>query len=383
MKKWILVFFGMLVLSCSILCPIYAQGNHPSEALEEEAVFDENTSDGSDQAAPSVNQLQDIKQKFNLKLYLDVMYEDSLGEEEDASLREANEPSFSTNHTYLMLQSAPTDRLRVGFDIQFSTFYEIEYYPIPSLSFKAGKIILPFGDYKYHPIYGGKVYSIQNDLFPNWFTDYGISFTHRFLDTDYVSLKYDLFTSNGFKDSSDGDLNLNGIGFAIDNNRKKMLGGRLQTTWLGRYNITGSGLQDYWSDDGEATLTMWALDISTGGGLMDLPVLRDIDIKVGYLDKHVENDDASNDALREYDGFGSHFEISTKPTEWLKLVFRLGEVDPNENVQDKMDQRNYNVHSIIYFEEYLEFWAMYQKNEEKYVDEIENDYVALKIVLNY
>ena len=48
-----------------------------------------------------------------------------------------------------------------------------------------------------------------------------------------------------------------------------------------------------------------------------------------------------------------------------------------------MDQRNFNIHSIYYLEEYLEIWAMYQRNQEKYVEEIDNDYLAFKVVLNY
>jgi hypothetical protein len=87
--------------------------------------------------------------------------------------------------------------------------------------------------------------------------------------------------------------------------------------------------------------------------------------------------------IREYDGFGSHVELSAKPLKWLEIAFRAGEVDPNENVQDKMDQRNYNVRSTFYLEKYLELWAMFQRNEEKYVDEIDNDYIALKVILSY
>jgi hypothetical protein len=176
---------------------------------------------------------------------------------------------------------------------------------------------------------------------------------------------------------------MNVIGFDSDNNSEKAFGGRVKTTWFGRYNVTASGMFDHWSDDGEATLGLWALDFSTNDGLADLPILNHVDLKLGYLDKHVENSNVSNAVLREYDGFGSHIELSTKPADWLKIAFRMGEVDPNENVRDKMDQRNYNIHGIFYLEEYLELWAIYQRNQEKYVDEIDNDYLAFKVVLNY
>jgi hypothetical protein len=384
MKRLSLAIGGMLTLFSLTMLPAYAQNLQQRADFEEaEAVFDDDSAATEEMTAHHGMSLQDIKQKFNLKLYLDVMYEESLGDSEEYAFRETEAPSFSTNHTYLMLQASPTDKLRVGFDIQFDYFYEIEYFPAPTLSFKAGKIFLPFGDFNYHPIYGGKVYSLDNDLFPNWLTDYGIAFGHRLLDTDRVSLNYELFVSNGFQEYSAGYLDMNVIGFDSDNNSEKAFGGRMKTTWFGRYNVTASGMLDHWSDDGEATLGLWALDFSTNDGLADLPILSHVDLKLGYLNKHVENDNASNAVLRDYDGFGSHIELSTKPVDWLKIAFRMGEVDPNENIRDQMDQRNYNVHGIFYLEECLELWAIYQQNQEKYVDEIDNDYLALKVVLNY
>jgi hypothetical protein len=355
----------------------------PAEFEEEQAVFDEETADEQGHASDADRLFQGIKQKFNLKLYLDFMYEESLGESDDSEVRETDKPSFSKNHSYLMLHASPTDKISVGFDVQFSHFYEIEYFPVSNLSLKVGKIFLPFGDYHYHPVYGGKVFSVDNDLFPNWFTDFGMAMGHRLLDSDYVSLNYDLFVSNGFRDSSNGDLNMNAIGFSSDNNSEKAVGGRMRSTWFGRYNVTASGMYDRWSDNGDASLGLWALDFSTVSGILDWPVLKRVNMRLGYLDKHVENYDTTDVFIRNYKGFGSHLELFTKPLDWLKIGFRVGEVDPNENIQDKMDQRNYNIHGVFYLEKYLEFWAIFQRNEEKYVDEIENDYLALKVVLNY
>lgn len=384
MKKIIITFGGLFALANLAIHPVFAQEHQPDQQVEEEqAVFDEETSDHGEDASETGRMFQDVKDKFNLKLYLDFMYEQSLGDDEDSELRETDEPSFSSNHSYLLLQASPTDKLRVGFDVQFTHYYEIEYFPMPLVSFKVGKIFLPFGDYKYHPIYGGKVFGVRNDLFPNWFTDYGVAFGHHLLDTDYLSVNYQIFASNGFRDGSDGDLNMNAIGSASDNNSEKAYGGRMKTTWFGRYNLTASGMYDHWADNGRATLELWALDLTTSSGIVDWPVLRHINLKLGYLDKHVENDNTADALIRGYDGFGSHLELSAKLLDWLKVALRVGEVDPNENVQDKMDQRNYNVHSVVYLEKYLELWAMYQRNEEKYVDEIDNDYVALKVVLNY
>ncbi|MGD8846093.1 MAG: hypothetical protein PVI54_11305, partial [Desulfobacteraceae bacterium] len=154
---------------------------------------------------------------------------------------------------------------------------------------------------------------------------------------------------------------------------------------LGRYNLTGSAMFDQWSDADapDGTLLLWAADLSTTSGIVDLPLLNRMNLKVGYLGKHVENDSAEVTALQDYDGAGVHLELSAKPLQWLKLAFRMGGVDANDNIKDKMDQRNYNLSAIFSVDEHLDLWAMYQQNQERYVDEIDNDYFALKAVLQY
>ncbi|MCP4746281.1 MAG: porin [Desulfobacteraceae bacterium] len=383
MKKllWLigLIFVFILLMETTILF-----GNNQARAQENEQEADFNDDDSAEGSSDTQKLLSELKQKFNLKLYLDFMYEQSIGDSENSSTqREVDEPTFSSNHSYLLLNASPSDKLRVGFDIQFRHYYEIEYFPIPSLSFKVGKIYLPFGDFKYHPIYGGKVYSLDNDLFPNWFTDYGIAFGHKLLDTDSFSLNYDFFTSNGFQRGSDGDVNMNTIGFSNDNNSDKAYGGRIKATFWGNYNVTASGMTDRFSNDGQASLTLWAADFSTNSGIFRLPFFNRINLRLGYIDKHIENEAVSDSFLQDYDGFGSHLELSIKAANWLKLSFRAGEVDPNDKVQDIMDQRNYNAHAIFYLEKYLELWTIYQINEEKYVDEVDNDYLALKVVMNF
>ena len=112
-----LVFGGLLALFYLAAQPAYAQNfEQQANFEEEEAVFDEEAveSDGH----PSGNDmLLDMKQKYNFKLYLDFMYEESLGDDENFAFRETENPSFSSNHTYLLLQAAPTEKLRVGFDV--------------------------------------------------------------------------------------------------------------------------------------------------------------------------------------------------------------------------------------------------------------------------
>lgn len=349
---------------------------------ESEASFEERSTGaggGNDEIARLMRQAKD---KFNIKLYLDFMYEQSLGEDENTALRDAENGSFTNNHSYLLITANPTEKLRIGFDIQFNEYYEIEYAVTPTFFVKGGLIFLPFGDFKYHAAYGGKVYSINNDLFPNWFTDYGMAIEHDLLDTDNFHLRYGAFISNGFQEGL-GDVNMNTIGYSSDNNDDKAIGGRIKGTVFGGYSATASAMFDTWADDGSGTLRLYAFDLATVRGLANLPLLRNINLKLGYLDNHVENSATTDPNLAEYNAYGLNGELSIKTTDWLKLAFRAGEVDPNENIDDEMDQRNYSGIAIFSVDEHLHFWAMYQRNEEKYVDEIENDYVMVKAIVEF
>ncbi len=350
---------------------------------ESEAAFDEEPA-GSEGAGHAImRRVTEARDKFNIKLYMDFMYEQSFGGDEDSAIKDPRYESFSSNHTYLLISANPTEELRVGFDISFDEYFEIEYALTPRLFVKGGLIFLPFGDFRYHAIYGGKVYGIDNDLFPNWFTDYGIGMEHDVLDTEHFHLKYGLFVSNGFQSSFDGRLNMNSIGYSSDNNSEKAFGGRIKGTLFGGWSATLSAMHDDWADEGDGSLFMWALELASVRGIADLPVLDRMNLKLGYLRNHVENDREEAAGWEDYDAFGSYLELNFKAAGRWRLAFRMGEVDANENVKDEMDQRNYNASLMYTVNENLHLLGMYQRNEEKYVDEIDNDYLMVKAIVEF
>ncbi len=374
-----LLIIAITATSFFVPQPLYSQ---PADS-EAEATFDDEEGDSSGNSAETSNAQKHIataREKFNIKLYLDFTYEQSFGDDDEtSSLRNPENETFGSHHTFLLITANPTDKMRVGFDITFNSYYELEYAVTPNLFLKGGLIFLPFGDFRYHSIYGGKVYDINNDLFPNWFTDYGIALKHNLLDTEYFQLTYEAFVSNGFQGSVDGQINMNSIGFRQDNNPDKAVGGRIKTTFFGGYTATASAMYDRWSDDGESTVNLIALECATTRGLLKIPVLNRMNLKLGYLDNKVEN----NTDNVEYNAFGTYAELSLKAADFLKLAFRMGEVDPNESVDNEMDQQNYNLTSIFHVNKNLELWAMYQRNEEKNVEEIDNDYLMLKAVVSF
>lgn len=382
-SKWLgfvaIFLWGMVMMPITVP----AQTSSADTSSEDvEATF-EDTVEPAHPHGHGSDMLTATKDKFNIKLYLDFMYEIALGDDNDSSLRDPENGSFNSNHSYLLITANPTDKMRIGFDITFNEYYELEYAITPRFFVKGGLIFLPFGDFRYHSIYGGKVYSIDNDLFPNWFTDYGLAVEHELFDLDFVSLRYGAFVSNGFQQSSDGTLNMNNIGYTQDNNSDKAFGGRIKTTFMGGYTATVSAMLDHWADESDASLRLMALELATTQGLLDVPILNRLNVKLGYLDNHVENDQATDIHLIEYNAYGTYAELSCKATDRLKLIFRIGEVDPNEDVDDEMDQRNYNVSAMFEVNPYLHLMAMYQRNEEKYVDEIDNDYVMVKAIVEF
>lgn len=376
----------LVLLALFLVHPItgYTQTSHEKDIMSDsEATFEDNTN-GTDTNANLSKMAADFKEKFKIKLYLDFMYETALGDnDENDPLRDPDNASFDSNHTYLLISANPTDRLRIGFDITFNDYYEIEYALTPKLFVKGGLIFLPFGDFKYHAIYGGKVYSIDNDLFPNWFTDYGLAIEHDLLDLDNLHLRYGAFVSNGFQEGFNGNIDMNDIGFGQDNNDDKAFGGRVKATLFGGYTATASAMYDRWDDDGDAELRLLALELATTRGLFNLPVLNRLNIKVGFLDNHVENEAATDPLYQDYNAFGSYAELSVKATNQLRFAIRAGEVDPNEDVDDQMDQTNYNISCMYSVDKNLHLFAMYQLNEEVHGDEVDNDYLMLKAIVEF
>ncbi len=371
------------ILMISQTCPA-EEGTAAASLEETETTFEEDEAPAHPHAhGHPVDAAVAAKDKFNIKLYLDFMYETALGDDTDSPLRDPENGSFNSNHTYLLITANPNDRMRVGFDISFKDYYELEYAVTPKLFVKGGLIFLPFGDFRYHAIYGGKVYSLDNDLFPNWFTDYGLALEHDALDLETLNLRYGLFVSNGFQEGTNGDVNMNDIGFTQDNNSDKAFGGRVKATIKGGYTVTASAMLDRWSDEGNASLRLLALEFSSTRGLMKFPVLDKLNVKLGYLDNHVENDRAEEAVLKDYNAYGTHAELSYQATDRLKLTCRMGEVDPNEDVKNEMDQQNYNIGGMFTVNHNLHLMAMVQKNEEKYVKEIDNDYAMVKAIVEF
>ncbi|MFA6008728.1 MAG: hypothetical protein WC799_02005 [Desulfobacteraceae bacterium] len=48
-----------------------------------------------------------------------------------------------------------------------------------------------------------------------------------------------------------------------------------------------------------------------------------------------------------------------------------------------MDQRNYNISGIFTVNDNLHLMAMYQKNDEKYADAIDNDDAMVKAIVEF
>jgi len=375
------MILGLALILCFAILPYPVIGT----AGEEEADFDESS---SGDALAGI--FQEFKDKFKIKLYMDFVYEDILEgaetDENDNPLVRNSEGTFSSHHEFLLVHAQPTDKLLIELDLKFEYYYNITYFFTPDISLQVGKMQIPFGGIEDHAMYGGKVYEDPNGIMPNYFTDYGIALHHKVVNSGIFSAAYDLYVNNGFQDIQ-GRANFDGIGFSHDNNDKKATGLRISSLLGGYVNVSFSGYHDYFDDDGHNRLALWGFDAGTHMGLGNVPVLKDLNIKFGILRGDVEAEDNNNKSGLIFDSAyhtkGYYGELSYRAFKPLKLVLRHGTLDPDDSVEDDGDLETFAVQAIYDLTKHLQLWGMYQWNKEQYVDEFDNDYFMVKLLVKY
>ena len=126
--------------------------------------------------------------------------------------------SFNQNHFQVMGKVSYKDFVSVFFDIANPyNFFEVQFNILTNIRIKFGKIFVPFGEYDFHHIYGGRM-DDQNSFLPKFWCDYGISVNFSLFDFS----KMDLYMVNGFPVS--GGVPVITTPNGRDNNLSKALG---------------------------------------------------------------------------------------------------------------------------------------------------------------
>ena len=207
-------------------------------------------------------------------------------------LAEANLPKknlvFRPNHTYVFVVAQVSEE--ISFIIHIDTnpvFWELQYELLPGLSFKVGKIWVPFGTNEFHHIIGGRV-DQQSFFLPETWSDYGVAVNWVPLDTDWVNVDTTFYAVNG----SQGNVGANAAGqevptvgagaAASDNNYSKGLGGRAKFTLFNDYVVTPSVYFDVWDPDNKYRLLFYSLGFEARRGFLPVPGLDRLRLRGEY-----------------------------------------------------------------------------------------------------
>ncbi|MEK6580150.1 MAG: hypothetical protein AABZ55_13060, partial [Bdellovibrionota bacterium] len=252
--------------------------------------------------------------------------------------------SFDNYHSFLFFEILPTPDIQFSFEVSTAPrFFELDYQLTPIIQLRIGKIWIPFDDMAPHNIFGGRVnvsklkIASGNDLFlPDLWTDLGVGAKFSLIDRPKLSLTGHVYMVNGFNGggADPTGATTNYPKFAdtggIDQNRNKLLGGRLQTTLVGMFSFGGSYAFGRWNPESESQsqgLSILGLDAQVR--------VRNSELRVGMAKMAV------NTLGGSFNRDGAYAEIAQRfgtNNAW-KVLGRAGEVQLDSRRVASSDQQ--------------------------------------------
>jgi hypothetical protein len=247
----------------------------PADAPRDESTTKEEEVDFEEEEKASDQQSQKIKAaagsggagdasnptSTGFKLFVDLLAIGKLGQETFA---------VRPNHTYVFLMAQVSEQLQFILHISDNPiFFELQWDPLPGLSLKVGKLLVPFGTNQFHHLIGGRV-DEQSLFLPETWGDFGVAVNHTPLDTEWFGFEYTLYALNGFQGT---DVPNVAAGTGVDNNYFKALGARTQLTLFSDYILTGSAYFDIWDPDQKYKTLFYALGVEMRKGFIPVPIL--------------------------------------------------------------------------------------------------------------
>jgi hypothetical protein len=191
--------------------------------------------------------------------------------------------TFKNVHSYTFIDLMPDNKLTFSFSFNLSSranFFELGYQATPRLSFRGGKILIPFDDTFPHTMYGGRpnlsVFFMegQTAFLPDLWAEPGVAAKYRLVDHSGFRMDGTLYITNGFQANTGNPYpgqsggiypDFNGLTSidVSDNNRDKAIGGRLETVWARKFGFNGSFYTCRYSNQGSEAERMTALGLDS------------------------------------------------------------------------------------------------------------------------
>ena len=252
--------------------------------------------------------------------------------------------TFTQNHQALLIQAAGDPNLSIMADI----FHPDDLFQLGlalgPFRLTAGRILIPFGEYYFHHMYGGR----QDDeglFLPKLWSDYGFSLAMPMGD----KIGVELYAVNGFAPAGlmATAPRLYSVG-KLDNDLAKAVGTRITLYPIPNARVNLSLYQDFWADDIENTASLAGLDGEFRLGPLGL--------RAGGVFGMVRGP-----GLSEFFRWSDYGEVKFDLTDTWALRLRGGAMDPDTRVSNAEDQNNANF-SVIWRRGYVEYVLTYFRN---------------------
>jgi len=254
--------------------------------------------------------------------------------------------SFKQNHQALLIQVSGKSELSVLADV----FHPNDLFEL-GMSFgehrlTVGRILIPFGEFSIHHIYGGR----QDDegiFLPKLWSDYGFSFKTPLGQ----SLALELYAVNGFDPSAFApEVSVSrfyAVG-SVDTGLAKAVGARLRFEPVPGFWTSTSLYQDFYKDDFQSFLTLAGLD----GGLQFGP----LSLKAGVVFSAIRGSE-----YRNFYRWADYAEIKYDITASLAVRARAGAMDGDTRISNGEDQNNANI-GLLWNTGHIEYNLVYFRN---------------------
>jgi hypothetical protein len=254
--------------------------------------------------------------------------------------------TFKQNHQALLIQATGSARLSIFADLLHpGDLFELGL-PLGAGRITVGRILLPFGEFGFHHLYGGR----QDDsgiFLPKLWSDFGLALAFPLGE----GLDAEVYAVNGFDPAgfSSATAPPRFYAFAgIDNNLAKAIGARLRYDPSPDLRLSVSLYQDFYGESLGESITLAGADGSLRLGRLGL--------KGGAAFGAIYGTGAPN--FYRWSDYG---EAKWDFSKAFAARLRLGSMDPDTRVSDGEDQNNANL-ALIWKDDYVEFDLVYFRN---------------------
>lgn len=288
-------------------------------------------------------------------------------------------------HHFVFLSRSADDPFFFSAEIIDQTFYEIGARIRPkgkdwSATFRAGKILVPFGpEPLFHHNYGG-LGGFDQELLPLVWAQLGgsASLTWRFQP---VQLRADIYMVHGHElEEQDAILDLRGD-FSSLSKVRMAFGGRLSASW-GPLTLNYSA---YFNKLGfDRRLFLQAVDL-TVYRIPDVPFLKDLALSLGFM----RADISGAGDVADYYHFGDYLELRYFPADWVNLHYRAGlkTLDNREGVyidERRLGQEDRSAHTLgVTFRLYGASLAVQHTWRLEKKDELADDFFRITLAYDF